>query len=198
MNGMTGTDEGQNLMEKWLLQDKVTHFVDKPDYAITSFLPTFKKAVIAIFETISMEAEWLNVLQRINTQGKKSELRIDFIEQQLLQFLHDGLLSRGTDFIKEHVLNKETGGGSEYVAQYVKLRSKVVKKIPLHEKAPMNNPRELKKLREKMIEIPSIIDKDSLSAASFGPVQPLEINDRDAEIFLANANQASTDGSELA
>lgn len=186
------------LIYQMTRHNKVTHWVDKPDYAITSFLPTFKKAIIAIFETISMEGEWLNVLQRINMQGKKSELRIDFIEQQLLQFLHDGIWSRGTDFIKEHVLNKETGGGSEYVEQYEKLRSKVVKKIPLHEKAPMNNPRELKKLREKMHEQPSIVDEDSLSAANFEPVQPLELNDRDADLFLANANQANSDDSKLA
>lgn len=77
-------------------------------------------------------------------------------------------------------------------------RSNVVKTVPLHEKVPMNNPRELKKLREKMIEQPNIINEDSLSAVNFEPVQPLEINNRDAEIFLANANQANSDGSELA
>lgn len=186
------------LIYQMTRHNKVTHWVDKPDYGITPFLPTFKKAVIAIFETVSTEGEWLNILQRIDPLGAKTNKRIDYIEKQLLGFLHDGLWSRGTDFIKEHVLNNETGSGSEFVEQYEKLRSKVVKTVPLHEKVPMNNPRELKKLREKMIEQPNIINEDSLSAVNFEPVQPLEINNRDAEIFLANANQANSDGSELA
>ena len=78
------------------------------------------------------------------------------------------------------------------------MRSKVVKTIPLHEKAPLNNPRELKRLREKMVEQPSIINEDSLSAASFEPVQPLAIDNSEADIFLANAYEANSNDSKLA
>ena len=175
-----------------------THVADLPKYGIGPFLPTFKSAIIAIFETVSTEGEWLNILQRINLEGKKSSKDIRFVEQELLGFLHDGLWSRKLDFVKEYVLNKEIGRGSEYVEKYEIMRSKVVKTIPLHEKAPLNNPRELKRLREKMVEQPSIINEDSLSAASFEPVQPLAIDNSEADIFLANAYEANSNDSKLA
>ena len=49
-----------------------------------------------------------------------------------------------------------------------------------------------------MVEQPSIINEDSLSAASFEPVQPLAIDNSEADIFLANAYEANSNDSKLA
>lgn len=184
------------LIYQMTRHNKVTHWVDKPSSPISPYLPTHKQAVLAIFETIATEGEWLNVLQRMSIDGKKSDVSIKYLERQLLVFLHDGAWQQLTDIVKEYAFNSDTvGRGSEYVEQYEKLRSKIVKTIPLHEKAPMNNPRELKKLREKMIEQPSIINADALVALNTETVPSIEVDGTDAELFIAANYEHNSDGS---
>lgn len=184
------------LIYQMTRHNKVTHWVDKPSSPISPYLPTHKQAVIAIFETIATEGEWLNVLQRMSVDGTKSEASIKHLEKQLLVFLHDGVWSQVSDILKEYTINSDTvGRGSEYVEQYIKLRSKIVKTIPLHEKAPMNNPRELKKLREKMIEQPSIINADALVALDTETVPSIEVDGTEAELFIAANYEQNSDGS---
>ncbi|MCU4641226.1 ATPase [Acinetobacter courvalinii] len=184
------------LIYQMTRHSEYTHAADTPKTGISPFLPTHKEAVLAIFETIATEGEWFNVLQRISIRGIKSEQSIKSIEKQLLIYLHDGLWSRTSDFIKEYTFNSDTvGRGSEYVERYEKLRSKIVKTIPLHEKAPMNNPRELKKLREKMIEQPSIINADALVALNTETVPSIEVDGTEAELFIAANYEQNSDGS---
>jgi len=187
------------LIYQMTRHNKVTHWADKPSSPISPYLPTHKQAVIAIFETIATEGEWLNVLQRMSVDGTKSEASIKYLEKQLLVFLHDGVWSQFSDIVKEYTINSDTvGRGSEYVEQYEKLRSKIVKTIPLHEKAPMNNPRELKKIREKMLEQPSIINADTLVALNTETVPSIEVDGTDAELFIAANYEQNSDGSYIA
>ncbi|PTV48536.1 ATPase [Acinetobacter oleivorans] len=187
------------LIYQMTRHNKVTHLADYPTSLTSPYLPSHKQAVIAIFETITTENEWLNVLQRMSFDGSKSTNSIKKLEKQLLVFLHDGVWSQVSDIVKEYAFNSDTvGRGSEYVEQYEKLRSKVVKTIPLHEKAPMNNPRELKKLREKMAEDPSIVNADTLVALNTEAVPSLEVDGTDAELFIAANYQQNSDGSYMA
>ncbi|MDE4040090.1 ATPase [Acinetobacter pittii] len=187
------------LIYQMTRHNKVTHLADYPTSLTSPYLPSHKQAVIAIFETIATENEWLNVLQRMSFDGSKSTNSIKKLEKQLLIFLHDGVWSQVSDIVKEYAFNSDTvGRGSEYVEQYEKLRSKVVKTIPLHEKAPMNNPRELKKLREKMASEPSIVNADALVALNTEAVPSLEVDGTDAELFIAANYQQNSDGSYMA
>ncbi|MNS82948.1 hypothetical protein D3C72_1167100 [compost metagenome] len=183
------------LIYQMTRHSEYTHAADMPKTGISPFLPTHKEAVLAIFETIATEGEWFNVLQRMSLRGIKSERSIQSLEKQLLVYLHDGFWSRTIDFVKEYTFNSDTvGRGSEYVEQYEKLRSKIVKTIPLHEKAPMNNPKELKKLREKMVEQPSIINADALVALNTELVPSIEVDGTDAELFIAANYEQNSDG----
>ena len=62
----------------------------------------------------------------------------------------------------------------------------------------MNNPRELKKLREKMAEDPSIINADNLIALNTEIVPTIEVDGTDAELFIAANYEHGSDDSHMA
>lgn len=96
------------------------------EYIDIDFLPKRKEAIIAIFETVKIKNEWLNVLQHMHPLGEKSKLGIN--EGDIIRFLNYGMLMANEKSVLNHVnsgSNRKIKTGSRYVDLYLEMRRKV-------------------------------------------------------------------------
>lgn len=146
------TPETRGMLLFLLIQDNsYSHIYDRPSVSYSSkeihFSPDRKQAILIVFKSIMIKADWDNTLQHMTKDGSKSNETIAWLESRIIFFLNNGRLLANQNEVNDAISEGRScifppSTGNSILDQYIKLRCTVLENVPLEQAMLFNDSHE--------------------------------------------------------